>query len=94
MDVKVPYKILMYSIKKNDQVYHERRYFLKKGLVSCTIYLMIIQQQSPFIKHQLHASCFTHTLTSSHNSPTRALYSFFQGAGHLALGLRASVCQD
>lgn len=66
----------------------------KKGLVSCTIYLMIIQQQSPFIKHQLHASCFTHTLTSSHNSPTRVLYSFLQGAGLLALGLRASVCQD
>ena len=65
----------------------------KKGLVSCTIYLMIIQQ-SPFIKHQLHASCFTHTLTSFHNSPTRVLCSFLQGAGLLALGLRASVCQD
>lgn len=78
--------MIRYSVKEAD--------VKKEGLVYCTIYLMIIEQQQAFTKHQLHASRFTHTLASPHNNPTGVLYNVVQWAGCLAPGYRVSLCGD
>lgn len=51
----------------------------KKGLIFCTIHLMITEEQQQFTKHLLCASHFTRTLASLNTTPQESFPTSYRG---------------